>query len=189
MAVPMWGRHNIKNATAALAACAQGFGVRLDALGPALAAFKGVKRRLELLGTPREIAVYDDFAHHPTAVETTLRGLKQRHKQGRLLVLFEPRSATACRNLHQQQYVGAFAAADQVLLAPLGRQNLPEAERLDPVRLARDLEQQGTPAQSFQSVDEMVQRVAEHAKPGDVVIALSNGAFGGVHDKLLAALS
>jgi UDP-N-acetylmuramate: L-alanyl-gamma-D-glutamyl-meso-diaminopimelate ligase len=144
-----------------------------------------VRRRQDLLGQPHGIFVYDDFAHHPTAVDETLRALKAKHPGGALWAVFEPRSATACRSLHQEAYAAGFAAADQILLAPLGRSNVPEDERLDVARLARDL---GPRARSMESVPAIVAEVAARARPGDCVALLSNGAFGGIHRLLLDAL-
>jgi UDP-N-acetylmuramate: L-alanyl-gamma-D-glutamyl-meso-diaminopimelate ligase len=179
------GLHNVRNAIAAIAACAEGFGVRVDDARAHLATFEGVRRRQDLLGEPRGVRVYDDFAHHPTAVAETLRALRARHPTGSLWVAFEPRSATACRAVHQQAYAQAFDAADHVLLAPLGRTNIPQGERLDLARLARDI---GAAASASSSVDEIVGRIATEARPGDTVAILSNGAFGGIHEKLLAEL-
>ena len=153
-----------------------------------LAEFRGVKRRQELLGTPRGVHVYDDFAHHPTAVKTTLAGLRRRHPEGKLVALFEARSATACRKLHQREYVHAFDAADVVLLAPLGRDNIAEAERLDTKELARDLVSAGKHAHAFDDLDSLVDSATAAAAPGDVIAVLSNGAFGGVHGRVLEAL-
>jgi UDP-N-acetylmuramate: L-alanyl-gamma-D-glutamyl-meso-diaminopimelate ligase len=183
MRVP--GRHNMRNAAAAIAACAQGFGVGVNDARSHLAAFEGVKRRQELLGTPRGVRVYDDFAHHPTAVDETLRALRAWHPSGALWVVFEPRSATACRALHQQAYARAFDAADHVLLAPLGRTNVPPAEALDVARLVKDI---GGKAELASGVDPIVARLAQGAKGGDTIAILSNGAFGGIHQRLLDAL-
>ena len=183
MAVP--GHHNVRNALAAIAGCAEGFGVSVTDLRTHLAAFEGVRRRQELLGEPRGVRVYDDFAHHPTAVDETLRALRGRHPGGALWVAFEPRSATACRALHQQAYARAFDAADHILLAPLGRSGLPAAEALDLERLARDL---GDKARAMPSVEAIVERLAAGAAQGDTIALLSNGAFGGIHQKLLDAL-
>lgn len=180
------GRHNIRNALAALAATVDGFGASLSDARAHLAAFEGVKRRQELLGEPDGVRVYDDFAHHPTAVDETLRALRARHPEGRLWVAFEPRSATACRAIHQEAYAHAFDAADHVLLAPLGRTNIPPAERLDLERLAREL---GDKATAAPDVGAIVERVVAGARPGDTVALFSNGAFGGVHARLLAALA
>jgi len=179
------GRHNVRNATAAIAACAEGFGVPVASARTALASFHGVRRRQDLLGTPGGVFVYDDFAHHPTAVDETLRALRARHSKGVLWAVFEPRSATACRALHQEAYAHAFGAADHVLLAPLGRRDIPDAERLDLARLARDL---GPKAIAAPSLDVIVERVTSGARPGDVVALLSNGAFGGLTERLLTEL-
>ncbi|MBI3206933.1 MAG: UDP-N-acetylmuramate:L-alanyl-gamma-D-glutamyl-meso-diaminopimelate ligase [Myxococcales bacterium] len=183
------GRHNLKNALGALAACAQGYGARLGELGHALARFEGVRRRQDLLGEPGGVFVYDDFAHHPTAVRETLAALRQKHTGGRLLVVFEPRSATACRNLHQHEYVKSFDLAHEVHFAPLGRDNLGPDERLDTGKLAGEITLRGPRAEAHTTLDAIVQALAERAERGDVVALLSNGAFGGIHDKLLAALT
>lgn len=180
------GAHNVRNAIAAIAACTEGFGADVDKARQALATFKGVRRRQDLLGAPRGIAVYDDFAHHPTAVDETLRALRSRHPDGRLIAVFEPRSATACRSVHQRDYPSAFGAADRVLLAPLGRSNVPEGERLDLDALAGAI---GERASVAPSVEAIVETIAREARPGDVVALLSNGAFGGVHARLLHALA
>jgi UDP-N-acetylmuramate: L-alanyl-gamma-D-glutamyl-meso-diaminopimelate ligase len=179
------GAHNVRNAVGAIAACAEGFGVGVQAARTALASFEGVRRRQDLLGRPGDIALYDDFAHHPTAVDETLRALRARHPSGKLWAVFEPRSATACRALHQHEYVAAFASADRVLFAPLGRTNVPEAERLDLAKLAHAI---GDKAAAEPSVDAIVDRIVEGARPGDTVALLSNGAFGGIHARLLGAL-
>ncbi len=180
------GRHNVRNAIAAFAACVEGFGMNVRDARAHLAAFEGVRRRQELLGEPRGVRVYDDFAHHPTAVDETLRALRERWPSGALWAVFEPRSATACRSLHQVAYARAFEAADRVVLAPLGRTNVPEGERLDIDRLAREL---GSKASAMGSVDAIVAHVSANARPGDCVAILSNGAFGGIHRKLLDSLA
>lgn len=180
------GAHNVRNAVGAIAACAEGFGVGVAAARTALAAFTGVRRRQDLLGRPGDVAVYDDFAHHPTAVDETLRALRARHPNGRLWAVFEPRSATACRALHQEEYATAFSAADRVLFAPLGRTNVPEAERLDLPRLAKAI---GEKAMAASDVDAILAAITNDARAGDTVALLSNGAFGGIHQRLLDALA
>ncbi len=190
---PLTGRHNLRNSVAALAASAQGYGVPLRELMEPLARFEGVKRRQELIGEPSGIFVYDDFAHHPTAVNETLSGLKSRHPDGTLFALFEPRSATACRRMHQTAYESAFGAADHIVIAPVGRPELPESEKLDVDALVLALKRPsenyaGRPAFALPSVDEIVNHVAKTARKGDTVAILSNGAFGGIHEKLLTAL-
>jgi UDP-N-acetylmuramate: L-alanyl-gamma-D-glutamyl-meso-diaminopimelate ligase len=179
------GAHNVRNAIGALAACAEGFGVDIEKARKALTTFEGVKRRQDLIGQPGGISLYDDFAHHPTAVDETLRSLRSRHPNARLWAVFEPRSATACRNIHQHEYVGAFGSADRVLFAPLGRTNIPEDERLDVARIAREI---GDRATAAPSVDAIVETIVSEARSGDVVALLSNGAFGGIHARLLREL-
>ncbi len=189
LALTVPGRHNLKNALAALGAAAQGYGARIADIGPALAQFEGVRRRQDLIGTPRGSFVYDDFAHHPTAVRETLAALRSKHPGARLVAVFEPRSATACRRMHQEDYTGAFEAADEVVLAPLGRSNLPPEQALDVTRLARDLRERGKPAQAVADVDAIVDYLASTVSPGSVVALLSNGSFGGIHGKLLERLA
>ncbi len=188
-ALSLSGRHNLKNALAAVGAVSQGYGARLADLGPALARFAGVRRRQDLLGSARGIAVYDDFAHHPTAVLETLAALRARHSGGKLWCVFEARSATACRRMHQDEYTRAFDQADHVLFPPLGRTNLPPEEALDLARLVQDLRARGKDAESFSNIDAIIERLAQNAHPGDLIALLSNGAFGGIHQKLLSRLA
>jgi UDP-N-acetylmuramate: L-alanyl-gamma-D-glutamyl-meso-diaminopimelate ligase len=185
---PLPGRHNVLNATAALAVAAQGFGVPLRTLVEPLASFEGVKRRQELLGTPGGVSVYDDFAHHPTAVLETLAALRSRHPGARLFAVFEPRSATACRRLHQAEYERAFEAADDVLLAPVGRSELADSEKLDVGLLADTLRARGKRAAALDSVDGILTALLDQTRAGDIVAILSNGAFGGIHGRLMSAL-
>ena len=189
VALKMPGHHNVRNALAAIAAAAQGYGVPLKTAISAMATFEGVRRRQDLLFVQRGISVYDDFAHHPTAVDETLRALRSRHPTGALWAVFEPRSATACRAIHQEQYARSFGAADRVVFAPLGRSDIPEAERLDLPRLVREIEAHGSRAQAAESVEAIIATIAREARPGDTVALLSNGAFGGIYEKLKGALS
>jgi len=118
--------------------------------------------------------------------------MRAHHPDGKLIAIFEPRSATACRRTHQHEYPAAFAAADISLIAPVGRMEIPVEDRLDIPTIVRDINARGGHAETFavgpQSVDEIVARVAAVAKPGDTVAVLSNGAFGGIHGKLTTAL-
>ena len=179
------GAHNVRNAVGAIAAACEGFGVHVEDARKALVTFEGVRRRQDLIGRPNDVALYDDFAHHPTAVDETLRALRAKHPRGTLWAVFEPRSATACRNLHQHAYESAFRAADRVIFAPLGRTNVPEAERLDVAAIARAI---GEGAEAADSVDAIVARLVRETKPGDVVALLSNGSFGGIHARLMREL-
>ena len=180
------GSHNVRNALMVIAACAEGFGIGFAELRAGLGSFTGVKRRQDLVAEPDGVRVYDDFAHHPTAVLETLRALRQKHPAGKLFAVFEPRSATACRALHQADYPPSFASADRVILAPLGRTNVPESERLDVDKLVADI---GNKAQNAASVDDIVETLARESVAGDTIALLSNGAFGGIHTKLASALA
>jgi UDP-N-acetylmuramate: L-alanyl-gamma-D-glutamyl-meso-diaminopimelate ligase len=190
---PLMGEYNVRNATAALVLLAEGLSVPPQALLKSLQGFQGVRRRQELRGIADGVRVYDDFAHHPTAVDATLRAMRRHHPEGRLLAIFEPRSATASRNTHQADYPGAFDAADVSLIAPVGRPEIAADERLDVPALVAALRARGRQAETVEpsadSVDAIVARVTALAQPGDTVAVLSNGAFGGIHGKLLAALA
>ncbi len=186
---PLSGTHNLKNAVAALALCAEAAAVPMPTLARALVGFAGVKRRQELRGIAAGVRVYDDFAHHPTAVLETLRGLRIRHPEGHLFAVFEPRSATASRRVHQASYAQAFMPADVTLLAPVGRTDIPEAERLDLRALIAQLQEAGRHAEAPPDIDAVITRIVALARPGDTVVAMSNGAFAQIHDRLLCALS
>ncbi len=188
--LPVGGAHNVENALG-VAAAATALGLSPVEIAAGLAAFRGVKRRQEVRGTAGGVTVVDDFAHHPRAVEKTLAAIRGSHPAGRILAAFEPRSNTSRRNLHQHLYASPAtwaAAAEVFLLRPAPTDQVPEAERLDLGAVVRDLGAAGKPARAFGAVDEMVPAIAEAARPGDVVVAMSNGAFGGIWGKLLEAL-
>ena len=175
---PHCGQHNVENALTAMAA-AQHVGVTPAVAAQALAQFRGVKRRLELLGSPGEVAVYDDFAHHPTAIETTLRGLRARAGNGRVIALVEPRSNTMRMGEHRAQLASATACADRVYwFQPAGiNWSLDSVVADSPV-----------PASVVNDIDQLIAQVASEARAGDQVVIMSNGAFGGIHEKLLRLL-
>lgn len=185
---PLSGLHNVRNALAAIALAHEACAVPIDVLLHALEGFRGVRRRQELVGTVAGVSIYDDFAHHPTAVRETVRALRERHPAGRLAAVFEPRSATASRRIHQSEYVGAFVDADLTVLAPVGRPEIPLSEKLDVAAIARELEARGRCAHAPADVDAIVSLLASWARPGDAIALLSNGAFGGIHARLLVAL-
>jgi UDP-N-acetylmuramate: L-alanyl-gamma-D-glutamyl-meso-diaminopimelate ligase len=185
---PLPGRHNLSNALAALAACAEGYDARIGELMAPLTRFEGVERRQQRLNTARGTILYDDFAHHPSAVHETLRALRERHPGAKLTAVFEARSATACRRLHQEQYARSFLAADEIAFAPLGR-SLPDAEQLDRDALVSALRDQGKQATAFGSIDAILETLSAQARPGDVIALLSNGTLGGLRDRLQQALS
>jgi UDP-N-acetylmuramate: L-alanyl-gamma-D-glutamyl-meso-diaminopimelate ligase len=185
------GEHNVRNALAALAAAAA-IGVEPEQVLPALAAFRGVKRRLELRGRARGVAVYDDFAHHPTAVRETLRALRALtplQADSRLVAVFEPRSYTSRTRVFQDEFAQAFTGADRVVIAAAYLPaKVPEGQRLSESDLVAAIRRQGGNAQFLPSVDAIVEDLAGSLREGDRVVVLSNGGFGGIHDKLLKAL-
>jgi UDP-N-acetylmuramate: L-alanyl-gamma-D-glutamyl-meso-diaminopimelate ligase len=185
--LPLFGRHNARNAVAALAMASEAAGAPLDRLIAALPDFRGTKRRQELVGITNDVHVYDDFAHHPTAVKETLAGFRER-VGGRLIAVFEPRSATASRRLHQDTYPDAFSSADMCILAPVGRNEIAADERLDTNAIAEAITNHGGQAQACASVEEAVDAAAAAAKPGDTIVVMSNGRFEDAPDRILLAL-
>jgi UDP-N-acetylmuramate: L-alanyl-gamma-D-glutamyl-meso-diaminopimelate ligase len=185
--VPLIGDHNVRNAIAAVAVGVE-CGVPIDTLREGLREFKGVKRRLEVVGVKREVTIYDDFAHHPTAVAETLRAVRAAHPDRRIWAVFEPRSASSCRRVFQEDFARAFSGADEVVVASVFRSSLPEAERLSEGQLIEDLKDAGVAARHLPSVEAIVSAVADEARAGDLVVVMSNGGFGGIHRRLLEAL-
>ena len=186
--LPMMGAYNVRNATAAIAVATE-VGISPSRIAEGLLAFAGVKRRLEVVGVADGVTVYDDFAHHPTAVGETLAGLRASNPDARIWAVFEPRSASSCRRVFQDDFARAFAGANEVLIAPIFRSKLPEAERLSVPQLVRDLQAQGLSAREADSIDDIVAGIAKEHRPGDLVVLMSNGGFGGIHQKLLRALA
>jgi UDP-N-acetylmuramate: L-alanyl-gamma-D-glutamyl-meso-diaminopimelate ligase len=171
-------------------AVASHLGIPFERIQAGLASFAGVKRRQEVLGVVRDIVVIDDFAHHPTAVCETLAALRDRYRGRRLWAIFEPRSATSRRAIFQEEFVDAFAAADRVVIAGLYNPDaIPPGERLAPERLAQAIALRcAKDACYIPEVEAIVAHVQTAAEPGDVVVIMSNGGFGGIHEKLLHAL-
>jgi len=183
----LMGAHNVRNALAAIAIASE-LGLSTARIAEGLRSFAGVKRRLEVVGVADGVTVYDDFAHHPTAVAETLAGVRASHPDARIWAVFEPRSASSCRRVFQDDFARAFAPADEVLLAPVFRSTLPEPERLSLPELVHDLHCQGQSARAADSIDDILGAIVTGHRPGDLVVIMSNGAFGGIHRKLLAAL-
>jgi UDP-N-acetylmuramate: L-alanyl-gamma-D-glutamyl-meso-diaminopimelate ligase len=184
------GEHNLRNALAAIAA-ANAAGVEPEEARPALARFGGVKRRLEIRGRGRGVTVYDDFAHHPTAVRETLRALRTLLPPGagRLVAVFEPRSYTSRTRVFQDDFARAFQEADHVIVSAAHLPGkVPERERISEGELVRAISELGKEARFVAAVDDIVSLLASELREGDRVVVLSNGGFGGIHDKLLRAL-
>jgi UDP-N-acetylmuramate: L-alanyl-gamma-D-glutamyl-meso-diaminopimelate ligase len=180
----------VRNALAALAV-GHAAGLTPDVMRDGLSRFTGVRRRLELRGTARGVSVYDDFAHHPTAILETLRAVKSTHPDRRVWAVFEPRSATSCRRVFQDDFARAFvdSGADEIILAAVFRSTLPQDERLSIEQLIEDIRRGGGRARYFAGVPEIVDTIAREARDGDLVVIMSNGGFDGIHDKLLKALA
>jgi len=183
------GEHNVRNALAALAVAA-GAGVAPEATRQALAEFEGVKRRLEVRGRARGVTVYDDFAHHPTAVRETLGALRTAGSgAGRLVAVFEPRSYTSRTRVFQADFAQAFRGADRVIVAAAHLPGkVPEGQRLSEAELVTAIAGLGVEAEFVPTVPEIVDRLRRELEPGDEVVIFSNGGFGGIHDKLLEGL-
>jgi len=185
---PLLGVHNVRNALAAIAVGTH-VGLTPGVLAAGLRRFTGIKRRLETVGVARGVTVLDDFAHHPTAVYETLSALRTGYPGRRLWAVFEPRSASSCRRVFQDDFARAFAAADEVVVAAVFRSNLPESERLSAEQLVDDLRSAGRQARHIPDIDAIVSTIASEGREGDVVVLMSNGGFGGIHQKLLKALA
>ncbi len=175
---PLLGEHNVMNALAAIGA-ARHAGVPPERAAQALNTFRGVKRRMEVRGVIGDVTVYDDFAHHPTAIETTLRGLRERVQGARIIAVLEARSNTMKLGVHRDHLAPALALADEAWL-------------FNPPDLGWDLPGAVAPlgrkAHFAATVDALAAGLAGDSRPGDHILVMSNGGFGGLHDKLLTAL-
>ena len=171
------GAYNRMNALAAIGA-ARHIGVTTESALDALSRFRGVRRRMELRGTARGVHVYDDFAHHPTAIRETIAGLRQRERKGRVLAVFEPRSNTLKQGILKDALPGSFEEADRVFIHNAGLS-------WDAAAVFAPL---GARVRCEPALPALVAAIAAEAREGDQVLVMSNGGFGGIHDKLLAAL-
>jgi UDP-N-acetylmuramate: L-alanyl-gamma-D-glutamyl-meso-diaminopimelate ligase len=186
--LPLSGLHNVENTLAVIGA-ARGLGLSFEEIAQGLATFQGVKRRQEVRAEVGGILVVDDFAHHPTAVRETIAAIRHRYPDRRLWAIFEPRSNTSRRNIHQEDYANSFTGASRASLkVPERHDKVPTGEELDVPRVCEDLKKQGIEADHAADVPSLVERVAREAKSGDVLLVMSNGAFGGFIEKLLTAL-
>ena len=183
----VWGEHNAANAMAVWAAA------RADGLDPgvvleALATFRGVRRRLEVIGEAAGVVVIDDFAHHPSEVAASLSALRQRFPGRRLVALFEPRSLSAGRRQFAADLAAALASADRVFLAPVFHRERLGEEGFDPDRMAADIERLGAEATTCRSNDELLEQALSDARPGDVLVTMSSGSFDGMPRRLEVGL-
>lgn len=182
----MIGEFNVRNALAVIIA-ADAWGISREKIQRAFDTFESVKRRMEIRGVERGVTVIDDFAHHPTAVDETLKALRQRYPENRLIAVFEPRSRSSRLSVFAEKYRAAFAHADRVIIA--GVFNPEDAKTygdvLDVPKLVDDIAATGKSALTLADADTIVAHLAPEMRDGDVVAVMSNGGFGGIHDKLL----
>lgn len=182
------GKHNALNALAVWIGTRQ-LGFDPKTVRSAMMDFRGVKRRQEVRGEVRGVLVMDDFAHHPTAVRETLRALRLKYPERRLVVIFEPRSATSRRKVFQKEYADAFGEAEVIFIAsPYDQSKIAPADQFSSDQLVADLKNAGRNARLFSDVGEGVLQVAREARKGDLVAVLSNGGFGGFIPKLITEL-
>jgi UDP-N-acetylmuramate: L-alanyl-gamma-D-glutamyl-meso-diaminopimelate ligase len=185
---PLSGAFNVRNCLAAVAA-ARAAGASWDGIREGLATFRSVRRRMEVRGAAAGVTVIDDFAHHPTAVRETIAAARQRFAGSRVVAIFEPRSYTAQRREFQDAFRAALATADRVFLAGLARpERYDSASGMSPGDVVEELRFEGVEADYLPEVDAIVERAAAEARPGDVLLVMSNGGFGGIHEKLLERL-
>jgi UDP-N-acetylmuramate: L-alanyl-gamma-D-glutamyl-meso-diaminopimelate ligase len=187
--LPMSGRHNVENAVGVFAVAVT-LGISPNVVAEAFATFKGVKRRQEVRGEVRGVLVVDDFAHHPTAVQETIKGILERYANRRVIAVFEPRSNTSRRNIHQFAYINALRDAPLVFIkVPEPHDKVPADQQLDVNMIVTDLQEAGVTARGSSDVPELVGLVAAEARSGDLVLVMSNGAFGGFIPTLMEALA
>jgi UDP-N-acetylmuramate: L-alanyl-gamma-D-glutamyl-meso-diaminopimelate ligase len=186
--LPMPGRHNGLNALAVIALMDH-LGIARKTIRNGLASFEGVKRRQQIRGEVNNILVLDDFAHHPTAVKETINALHLGWPDSRLIVVFEPRTNSSRRAVFQEQYASSFTGADMVVvreIVPLA--SVPVDEQFSSQQLVGSLEDQGITARYFPDTDTILDFLTEQARPGDVIVILSNGGFDNIHQRLLTRL-
>ncbi len=185
ISTPLYGRHNISNLLSVIA-LADFLGIKLTDVSDAAKTFKGVKRRQEIVGGKQGVIVLDDFAHHPTAVRETIRAVREKYKNHRIIAVFEPRSNSSRRNIFQEQYVLSFEAADLVMVpAPPIMGKIPPEERFSSKLLTEDLNKKGTKAFYFPDTDQLLEAMVKESHSGDVFLIMSNGGFDNIHRRLL----
>jgi UDP-N-acetylmuramate: L-alanyl-gamma-D-glutamyl-meso-diaminopimelate ligase len=185
---PLAGLFNVRNCLGVIAAC-ESLGLDRRAVKEALAEFKSVKRRLQVLGEIRGITVIDDFAHHPTAVRETLQAARARYPGRPIVAIFEPRSYTAQIKLFQEAFEDALAKADEIILARLFHPERYKAgTAISPTEMTENLSARGRDAYYIPAPDDIVCHLTRRLSGNEIVVIMSNGSFGGIHQKLLNAL-
>jgi UDP-N-acetylmuramate: L-alanyl-gamma-D-glutamyl-meso-diaminopimelate ligase len=185
---PMWGEHNLRNTMGALL-MAYEIGVESAPLKDALTRFRGVVKRQEVKGEEGGVLVIDDFAHHPTAVRETLKAVRDKFPKQRIWTIFEAKTNTSRRAVFQKDYATCFDRSDHVILSqPWKKDALPEAEKISIPQLAKEIASRGPHVDLIENVEDIVSYLRDHLEQGDVVLGLSGGDFGGLHNLLLDAL-
>jgi len=182
------GKHHVANACA-VAAAATHMGVNISDIKQALETFKGVRRRMTKVGEAKGITIYDDFAHHPTAIQGIVDAVKAgMFGKGRLWVVVEPRSNTMRSNIHQERLPTSLKSADKVIFTPASDRNMNKEDVLDVAQVCADLKAKDVAASVIHTTDAIIQHVSDNAQPYDIILILSNGGFENIHQRLLSSL-
>ncbi len=185
---PLAGKFNIRNILAVVAT-ATAWGADPEKIREGLATFKSVKRRMQVRGEINGVTVIDDFAHHPTAVRETLDAISQKYAGRRVIAIFEPRSWSSRKKVFQHEYEQAFDAAHRVVLTPIFESfKLQADDQFSPQQVISVLREKGIPADVIDGADAIIEQIVPELREGDVVAIMSNGGFGGIHEKLLTRL-
>ena len=186
--IPTPGVFNVQNALGVIVV-AKELGIDNETIQRAFSTFKSVKRRLEVRGEVNGVKVYDDFAHHPTAVLQTLRAVRDRNPEARIWAVFEPRSQTCRRRVFEQAFIESFDSADVTVIAQVfGASHLAPEETLSPDRVAEGVRSRGKKAITFATTEEIITYIASEVRPGDQIVVMSNGGFDNIHNRLLERL-
>jgi UDP-N-acetylmuramate: L-alanyl-gamma-D-glutamyl-meso-diaminopimelate ligase len=189
LSIGLLGEFSVRNSLAVIAAARRQV-IGYDKIQEAFDSFKSIKRRMEFKGEYGGVKVFDDFAHHPTAIKETLKAVRQKFPRERVIAIFEPRSNTTRRNIFQHELATCFAQANVVFISQIARLYLLEPEdRLDPEMVIQEIKANGSEAYYLPDPASIVAKVSEVVEPGDVVIVMSNGSFGGIHPLLQQALT
>ena len=184
----MIGRHNVENAAAVAGLCFN-LGLTKDEINEGFRTFKGVKRRQEIVGKKKGITVIDDFAHHPTAINLTIDAVKKAYPGQKVWAVFEPRSATSRRKVFEGSFPNSFLKADRVIFSKVfAPEKIKEEELLDIEGVAASICELGGIADYIPQVDDIVEFITKNSKAGNVILVMSSGGFGGIHQKILENL-
>ena len=186
---PLHGRHNLENVLGSIAVC-HGLGMEFEAIEQALLEFRGVRRRQQVRGSAAGVTVVEDFAHHPTAVRETIAGMRAQFPDQKIWAIFEPRTNTSRRRFFEDAYIEAFSLADRVVLAEVYQpENIEPGDRFRPERVIEALGAAGVDAHYEPEIDGIIERLAASRSGADVALIMSNGAFGGIYERMLSRLS